>query len=189
MGQFDKWVIVLFSIHSLYFWLSICVLGMGLTGETYKRKMVQSNLKFGLNRSISWWTEVIYSPNKKAVLDALTISLDFRTCGEYILTEYYDHLFFPTLKPVAESIPTSRQGGSSPISAGSPWPLTAIGPEHTQVQERASFFVFIGLSLHSGGLHRPSSWVSSDALTHQMFAEFLLCTQLWASGRDQRWET
>ena len=148
MGQFDKWVIVLFSIHSLYFWLSICVLGMGLTGETYKRKMVQSNLKFGLNRSISWCTEVIYSPNKKAVLDALTISLDFRTCGEYILPEYYDHLFFPTLKPVAESIPTSRQGGSSPISAGSPWPLTAIGPEHTQVQERASFFISFPSNSH-----------------------------------------
>ena len=75
---------------------------MGLTGVTYKRKMVPSNLKFGLNRSISCCTEVIYSPNKKAVLDALTISLDFRTCGGYILLEYYDHLLFPSLKPVAD---------------------------------------------------------------------------------------
>lgn len=120
---------------------------MGLTGVTYKRKMVQSNLKFGLNRSISWCTEVIYSPNKKVVLDALTISLDFRTWG-YILPEYYDHLFFPTLKPVAESIPTSRQGDSSPISTVSPWLLTAIGPEHTQVQETASFFLSFPSNSH-----------------------------------------
>lgn len=121
---------------------------MGLTGVMYKRKMVQSNLKFGLNRSISWCTEVIYSPNKKAVLDALAISLDFRTCWGYILPEYYDHLFFPTLKPAAESIPTSRQGDSSSISAGSPWPLIAIGPEHTQVQERASFFLSFPSNSH-----------------------------------------
>lgn len=40
-----------------------------------------------------------------------------------------------------QTIPTCRQRDSSPISAGSPWVFTAIGPEHTQVQERASFFL------------------------------------------------
>lgn len=77
-GLLSYFILYPLTLFPIFF---ICVLGTGLTGVMYKRKMVPSNLKFGLNRSISCCTEVIYSPNKKAVLDVLTISLDFRTFG------------------------------------------------------------------------------------------------------------
>lgn len=79
----------LFTVHSLYFWFSNCVLGMGLTGLMCKRKIVPRNLKFPFNRSMSWCVEVIYNTSKRVVFDVFTASLDFRVRGGSILLEYF----------------------------------------------------------------------------------------------------